>query len=225
MLEAVLFDLDGTLADTAPDLCGAANFLLMEAGRPPADFHRLRPYVSQGVRGLLHAAFGLTPEDVDYAPLAERFLARYAAHLCVESRLFDGVPALLTDIEQRQMAWGIVTNKRMRFTDPLVAQLDLSPRTTCVVSGDTTSEAKPSARPVLHACSLLGVAPARTLFVGDDRRDIEAGRAAGCTTVAVRYGYLGDCGPIESWGADLIIDHPEALIAYLSTQAIPPTAR
>lgn len=216
MFEAVLFDLDGTLADTAPDLGGATNRLLQEEGLLPAALPRLRPYVSQGVRGLLKAGFGIDPTHADYERLFQRFLAIYASRICDESRLFDGIPELLDRLETMGLRWGIVTNKRMRFTDPLVELLELSPRTRCVVSGDTTAAAKPSPLPVLHACALLACAPQRTLYVGDDRRDIEAGRAAGCLTVAVSYGYLGDSGPISGWGADLLIDHPSELADYLA---------
>lgn len=215
MLEAVLFDLDGTLADTAPDLGGAANILLLEEGRPQQPLAALRPYTSQGVRGLLRAGFGIAPEHPDYARLAQRFLEIYAARLCDETRLFAGIPELLDEVEAQGLAWGIVTNKRQRYTDPLVEQLRLTPRTRCVVSGDTTAATKPSPLPILHACALLGCAPQRTLYVGDDRRDTEAGRAAGCLTVAVAYGYLGDSGPLPDWGADLIIDHPAELADYL----------
>ncbi|MFZ2268660.1 MAG: HAD-IA family hydrolase [Azonexus sp.] len=218
MFEAVLFDLDGTLADTAPDLGGAANQLLQEEGLPPAALAYLRPYASQGVRGLLKAGFGIDQTHVDYPRLFDRFLDLYAARICEDSRLFEGIPELLDALEGMGLRWGIVTNKRMRFTDPLVELLELSPRTRCVVSGDTTAEAKPSPLPVLHACQLLACAPQRTLYVGDDRRDIEAGRAAGCLTVAVTYGYLGDSGPLTAWGADLIIDHPAELAAFLSAR-------
>ena len=220
MLEAVLFDLDGTLADTAPDLGGAANFLLAEEGRPQRPLEQLRPYVSQGVRGLLKAAFSIDAQHPDYVRLSDRFLALYANRLCAETTLFDGIPDLLNTIESLNLGWGIVTNKRMRFTDPLVELLALSPRPRCVVSGDTTAEAKPSPLPIHHACTLLGVSSVRTLYVGDDQRDILAGRAAGCTTVAVRYGYLGDGGPIESWGADLIIDHPDELSALIRQRSV-----
>lgn len=218
MFEAVLFDLDGTLADTAPDLGGTANFLLQEEGRPQQSIEILRPWVSQGVRGLLRAGFGIDKSHADYERLSHRFLEIYASRLCDKTRLFDGIPELLSALESMGLAWGIVTNKRMRFTDPLVELLALSHRTPCVVSGDTTAEAKPSPLPVLHACRLLQSAPERTLYVGDDRRDIEAGRAAGCMTVAVSYGYLGDGGPLESWGADLIIDHPTELTAFLANR-------
>ena len=127
-----------------------------------------------------------------------------------------GIPELLDALESLNLGWGIVTNKRMRFTDPLVELLQLTPRTNCVVSGDTTAEAKPSPLPIEHACRLLNCRPERTLYVGDDRRDILAGHAAGCQTVAVSYGYLGDGGPLHTWGADLIIDHPAELAAYLT---------
>ncbi len=215
MFEAVLFDLDGTLADTAPDLGGAVNRLLHDEGRPQQALETLRPYTSQGVRGLLKAGFGVDPQHPEYENLARRFLDIYAQRLCQETRLFDGIPELLDDIEAMALPWGIVTNKRMRFTDPLVDLLQLTPRTKCVVSGDTTGEAKPSPLPILHACRLLGCAPERTLYVGDDRRDIVAGQAAGCTTVAVAYGYLGDSGPVQGWGADLIVDRPADLAAFL----------
>jgi N-acetyl-D-muramate 6-phosphate phosphatase len=221
MLDAVLFDLDGTLADTAPDLCGAVNILLSEEGRPQQPFSRLRPHTSGGVRGLLGEGFGIEPAHPDYARLAARFLEIYAERLCELSTLFDGIPALLDTLETRGIAWGIVTNKRARYTNPLVAALGLSPRTPCVVSGDTTAEAKPSPLPILHACAVLGCVPQRTLYVGDDRRDIIAGQAAGTLTAAVSYGYLGDSGPPHSWGADFIADHPANLASYLFRSGVP----
>ena len=216
MFDAVLFDLDGTLADTAPDLGESANILLQEEGRPQLSLETLGPFTSQGVRGLLKAGFGIDGTHSAYERLSQRFLAIYADRLWHASRLFDEVPELLDALEAMNLAWGIVTNKRMRFTDPLVELLQLTPRTTCVVSGDTTAEAKPSPLPILHACQLLNCRPERTLYVGDDRRDIVAGNAAGCKTVAVSYGYLGDSGPLHTWGADLIIDRPSQLAEYLA---------
>ena len=215
MFDSVLFDLDGTLADTAPDLGWAANALREAEGMEPLPLATLRPWTSQGVRGLLRTAFGIAPGQAGYDDLAQRFQAIYAERLCVDTVLFEGVAELLDELEALGLAWGIVTNKRMRYTDPLVAQLGLTPRTTCVVSGDTTAEAKPSPLPVLHACQLLGCRPERTLYVGDDRRDIVAGNAAGCRTVAAAYGYLGDSGPAMAWGADWIIGQPRELSTQL----------
>ena len=221
MFEAVLFDLDGTLADTAPDLGESANLLLAEEGHAAKPLAMLRPYTSQGVRGLLKAGFDIDATDPHYERLSHRFLEIYEQRLCAATRLFDGIPELLDALESLNLGWGIVTNKRMRFTDPLVDLLQLTPRTNCVVSGDTTAEAKPSPLPIEHACRLLNCRPERTLYVGDDRRDIIAGRAAGCQTVAVSYGYLGDGGPLHTWGADLIIDHPAELAAYLNRCVVP----
>ncbi|MDR1994856.1 HAD-IA family hydrolase [Azonexus sp.] len=221
MLEAILFDLDGTLADTAPDLGQAVNTLLREEARPEQPLAKLRPYTSAGVRGLLHAGFGIAPEHPDYDRLAQRFLDLYAARLCAETRLFAGIPELLDQIEALRLDWGVVTNKRRRFTEPLTVQLGLSPRTPCIISGDSTAAPKPSPLPLLHACALLDCAPERSLYVGDDQRDIVAGKAAGCLTVAVSWGYLGDSGPIEEWGADQIIDHPDELAAFLVTHVAP----
>lgn len=221
MLDAVLFDLDGTLADTAPDLGAATNRLLEEEGRPALPLATLRPYTSSGVRGLLRASFDIGPDDSRYERLAARFLAHYEARLCEDTVLFNGIAELIDTLETAGLRWGIVTNKRRRFTDPLVARLGLSPRTPCVVSGDTTAEAKPSALPVLHACTLLGVAPHRALYVGDDLRDIQAGRNAGCGTVAVSYGYLGHSGPLGTWGADLIVDHPDQLAEHVLSRVAP----
>lgn len=221
MFEAVLFDLDGTLADTAPDLGGTVNMLLREEGRPEHALAVLRPYVSQGVRGMLKAGFGIDAQHPEYERLADRFLGIYAERLCAETRLFDGIPELLAYLEKAGLGWGIVTNKRQRFTDPLVELLSLAERTNCVVSGDTTPESKPSPLPILHACKLLRCTPDRAIYVGDDIRDIQAGRAAGCMTVAVSYGYLGDSGSPEAWGADLVIDHPAELQSFLAKRALP----
>lgn len=215
MFEAVLFDLDGTLADTAPDLGRALNRLRIEDNLPALPLEILRPYVSQGVRGLLQAGFGIDPDHPEYGRLSSRFLDIYAEDICSETRLFQGIPELLNALEEAGISWGIVTNKRTRFTTPVVAALGLAERTVCVVSGDTTAMPKPSPLPLLHACGLLACRPEGTLFVGDDRRDVEAGKAAGTRTVAVSYGYLGDGGPVHTWEADFIADHPLEILDYV----------
>ena len=207
----VLFDLDGTLADTAPDLAATANAMRQARGLAALPYADLRPLASHGARGLIGRALGRTPEHDDFEPLRQEFFSRYEAALCVHSRLFDGIESLLSALETSGRPWGIVTNKIARFTDPLVRALDLHRRAACVVSGDTTAHAKPHPLPLLHAAREAGRSAAEAIYVGDDLRDVQAGRAAGMATIAVRYGYLGDAAPIESWGADHIVDTPSAL--------------
>jgi phosphoglycolate phosphatase len=208
----VLFDLDGTLADTAPDLAAVANRMRAVRGLAPLPYDELRPLASHGARGLIGKALGVAQQESGFVTLRDEFFATYEAALCVHSRLFEGMEAVLGAIEARGARWGIVTNKMMRFTDPLVAALGLRERAACVVSGDTTPYAKPHPAPLLHALTACEVAPAAAVYVGDDLRDIEAGRAAGMTTVAVRYGYLGEGRPIEDWGADRIVATPDGLL-------------
>ncbi|MCA3222925.1 MAG: phosphoglycolate phosphatase [Burkholderiales bacterium] len=208
----VLFDLDGTLADTAPDLAAVANRMRAVRGLAPLPYDELRPLASHGARGLIGKALGVAQQESGFVTLRDEFFATYEAALCVHSRLFEGMEAVLGAIEARGARWGIVTNKMMRFTDPLVAALGLRERAACVVSGDTTPHAKPHPAPLLHALTACEVAAGATVYVGDDLRDIEAGRAAGLATVAVRYGYLGEGRPIEDWGADRIVATPDDLL-------------
>ncbi|MCU0938382.1 MAG: HAD-IA family hydrolase [Burkholderiaceae bacterium] len=215
----VLFDLDGTLADTAPDLAATANAMRVARGFDALPFDVLRPLASHGARGLLGRALGVLPEQAEYEALRQEFFDRYEAALCVHTRLFGGIEPLLADLESAGRPWGIVTNKIARFTDPLVAALDLTRRAACVVSGDTTAHAKPHPAPLLHAAALAARAAEQAIYVGDDLRDIQAGRAAGMATVAVRYGYLGEATPIEHWGADHIAATPAALHRLLSDAA------
>ncbi len=215
MAEAVFFDLDGTLADTAPDLAGTLNRLKAEQGLPPSPYDILRPRVSQGVRGMLGAGFGLQPEDAAYPPLADRFLSLYSEALCVETRLFAGMAELLDQLDALGITWGVVTNKAERLARPIIVALGLSERCACIVGGDTASRPKPHPDPLLHACSLTGHAPQHSLYVGDDIRDIQAGRAAGMTTVAAAYGYLGSAEPVHAWNADTIIEHPLDILPLL----------
>jgi phosphoglycolate phosphatase len=215
MFDAVLFDLDGTLADTAPDLGGALNRLRIEQGLDVLPMEVLRPVASNGVRGLLGVGFGIAPDHPQYAGLAERFLELYAGALCVHTTLFAGIGELLDGLDARGIRWGIVTNKQARYTLPLVERLGLSPRAGCVVSGDSTPWPKPHPHPLLLGSSLLGVDTARCAYVGDDLRDIQAGRAAGMATVAAGYGYLGSKEPIASWEADHLIDAPIELLRLL----------
>jgi 2-phosphoglycolate phosphatase len=218
-LSLVLFDLDGTLADTAPDLAAAANRQRIDHGLAPLPYPVLRPYASQGARGLIGRALDVGPDDARFEPLREQFLAYYEAALCVESRLFDGVQQVLDALAAHEVRWGIVTNKAARFTTPLVAQLGLSEGAACVVSGDTTPHAKPHPEPLRHAMRSARAQAATSLYVGDDRRDIQAGRAAGVATVAAAYGYLGDDGDTLSWQADHTIGHPLELLDLLPRAA------
>jgi phosphoglycolate phosphatase len=215
MIEAVFFDLDGTLADTAPDLGAALNRLLEEEGLPSLPVMELRPYVSAGSRGLLKAGFGLTPEDERYPAMQSRFLDHYAQALCVDTTLFPGMEELLDALDQRQIRWGVVTNKPHRFSMPLMENLGLSQRASVVVSGDTTAHAKPHPEPLLEAARQLGLAPQNCLYVGDDERDVVAGRAATMGTVAATYGYLGQKTDVSSWGAHALINSPAELLQLL----------
>lgn len=217
-IEAVLFDLDGTFADTAPDLGAALNRLLVEEGRPPLAFDVFRPHTSAGTRGMLRAGFGIAPEDPAYAALAERFLAHYTAALCVHTVLFEGMVELLMELEAQGVAWGIVTNKPARFTLPLMAALGYGERAACIVSGDSAPRPKPYADPILLGCAQIGIEPARCLYVGDDLRDIQAGQSAGTGTVAAAWGYLGADTPITEWGADSLVAHPLEILDLLANR-------
>ncbi len=212
---AVLFDLDGTLADTAPDLGGAVNRLLAEEGQPALPLALLRPHVSGGARALLRTAFALAPEDGAYAQMVARFLEHYANALCVDSRLFPGVAAMLTALGAQGVKWGIVTNKAERFARPLVEALGLQPSRGCVIGGDTAAHPKPHPAPLLLGCSLLEVEPSAAIYVGDDLRDILAGRAAGMCTITAAYGYLGGDSHYSTWQADAVIENPGDLLALL----------
>ena len=212
---AVLFDLDGTLADTAPDLARALNRVRAENDLAPLPAATTRPFTSSGARGLLKIGFGLAPGDERYEELKLQFLEFYAAEICVDTRLFDGMAELLARLDQDGLPWGVVTNKAERLTFPLLHGLRLAERAACIVGGDTAARAKPFPDPLLHASVVLRLAPSACLYLGDDLRDIQSARAAGMRSIAVRYGYLGDGGPIESWQADGIIDHPREVLDYL----------
>lgn len=211
-VRCVLFDLDGTLADSAPDLAAALNALRLSQGLAALPFEQLRTYTSQGVRGLLYAGVGMTPEHPDYAASSSTVLNYYAAHIKVHTQLFEGVEGLLDTLDERQCTWGIITNKHSRYTVPLVQAIGLAERAACIISGDTTAHPKPAPDPLLHACALIGIAPEDCIYVGDDRRDIEAAHAAGMRAVACRWGYLGPNEDPANWGAEFIIDHPQALL-------------
>lgn len=219
-IRLVLLDLDGTLADTAPDLAAAANRMRIARGIAPLPLAALRPYVSNGARGMIGRAFNVAPEDSRYAQLRLEFLQEYEAALCVESALFPGMDQTLRALEQRGIQWGIVTNKLARFTQPLVQALQLAQRAACVVSGDTTPFSKPHPAPLLHALAMTGVEAASSIYIGDDRRDIDAGRAAGTRTAVASYGYLGDEMSYDQWGADAVIESPLALLTLLGEDTL-----
>lgn len=211
--EAILFDLDGTLADTAPDLAAALNVLRASRGLEPAPYESLRPYASAGARGLIGAGLGLGPDAEEYEALRVAFLDSYAASIAVHSRLFDGVPALLDHLQAAGISWGIVTNKAMRFTDTLVPLIGLG-HAGCIVSGDTTPHPKPHPAPLLEAAQRLRVSPQACWYVGDDMRDIQAGRAAGMVTIAAAWGYCGSDGPTQ-WNAHAIAGSPLGLLELI----------
>ncbi len=210
MGRAVLFDLDGTFADTAPDLGRAINTMRAARGLSPVPLADTRRVTSMGARGLLGVGFGIGPEHADYAAMREEFLTLYENNLCCDSTLFPGIPELVAHLEHHGIVWGIVTNKAERFAKPLLQQLGYAARAACIIGGDTTGHMKPHPAPLLAAATAIGADPANCHYVGDDRRDIEAGRAAGMRTIAVRFGYLNGSNP-DDWGADSVVSSPEEI--------------
>jgi N-acetyl-D-muramate 6-phosphate phosphatase len=215
MTACVLFDLDGTFADTAPDLYDALNRLLSSLGRASLTYEAFRPSVSHGSQAMLKVAFGIEPDHPDYPSLQQRFLDFYLADIGSHTRLFEGMDGVISKLEAAQIPWGIVTNKPARLTEPLMRQLGLFTRACAVVSGDTTAHAKPHPEPILHACRMAGVEPTRTIYVGDAERDIEAGRNAGTRTLVALFGYLSSQDNPQAWQADGMIAHPLDLLTWL----------
>jgi N-acetyl-D-muramate 6-phosphate phosphatase len=216
MIRAILFDLDGTFADTAPDLAGAINVMRRARRLPDLPLSATRPVSSHGARGLLNAGFGIGPEHPDYRAMREEFLTLYERDICRETRLFPGIGELLDAIEGRGLRWGIVTNKAERLARLLLEQLGMSARAACIIGGDSTPNLKPHPGPLLAACGVIGEEARACIYVGDDRRDIEAARAAGMRPVAVDWGYHHpEQGGPGTWRADGVIARPQELTALL----------
>ncbi|MGD9842757.1 MAG: phosphoglycolate phosphatase [Steroidobacteraceae bacterium] len=211
---ALLLDLDGTLLDTAPDMAAALNALLIEEQRTPLAFEAIRPVVSNGSAGLIQLAFG-TPDESERQRLTSRFLAIYRGALAVHSQLFAGFAPLLEQIRERDMCWGIVTNKPAWLTDPLLAALDLDTQADCIISGDTLSERKPHPLPLLHAAQLIGLQPAECLYVGDAERDIQSARAAGMPSLVALWGYIEKTTAPHEWQANGMVEQPAQLRPWL----------
>lgn len=214
-VRAVLFDLDGTLIDSAPDLAAAADSLRTARGLPALPFQAYRPHAGAGARGLLGVALDITPQDGAFESMREAFFQAYEQRMTNETRVFDQVPELIDALRARGLRWGVVTNKIERFTQVLARRLALLGSADVLISGDTTAHIKPHPQPLLEAASRLGLPPQACVYVGDDERDIQAGRAAGMKTVAAAYGYLGKQAQPVAWGADLCIDDPLQLLKWL----------
>lgn len=214
-LRAVLFDMDGTLLDTAPDFIAVCQAMRLDRGLEPLDNTLIRDQISGGARAMVAATFAIDPQAEGFETLRQEFLERYQSHCAVFSKLFDGMPTLLEDIEQAKLLWGVATNKPVCFAEPIMQQLGLATRSAVLVCPDHVSRSKPDPEMLLLACEKLGIQPGEALFVGDDLRDIESGRAAGCKTAAVTYGYIHPDDNPRHWGADVVVDHPQDLRAVL----------
>jgi N-acetyl-D-muramate 6-phosphate phosphatase len=216
--QAIFFDLDGTLIDSAPDLGAAADKMRTDRGMPSLPLDLYRPMAGAGARGMLKVGFGIAPDHADFAALREEFFQNYEADLISRTMAFDGVAAMLDSLKTQGIAWGIVTNKSQRFTLPLARQMPLLHAACAVVSGDTTPHSKPHPAPVLEAARIAGYAPQRCWYVGDDKRDIDAGLAAGMFSVAAAWGYLGEHA-IDQWGAHAVAHAPADLLQWLQVAA------
>jgi len=214
-ITTLLFDLDGTLIDTAPDMAYALNQLLQEQGKTPLPYETIRPMVSHGGAALTRLGFGEQPLEAEFEALRLRFLQIYKQNIARESRLFDGFAELLQQAEEKGLTWGVVTNKPSWLSEPLMKQLKLHRRCASLVSGDTTKERKPHPEPLFHACKEIGVKPEQCLYVGDAQRDIEAGNRAGMLTLAALFGYLGAEDQASDWNADGLINHPSEIWQWL----------
>lgn len=216
MVRAVLFDLDGTLVDTAPDLGDTINAMLARRGRQALAQTAIRARASHGSQALIRLAFGVAEDDSVFPELRREFLEHYSAHLADRSRLFSGMEQLLAKLEDHAIAWGVVTNKPTCYTEPLLERLGLLKRAACVVSGDTCARSKPDPEPMWHACRMIGLAPERCLYVGDAERDIEAARAAHMPAIVALYGYIAETDQPTVWGGDGFIRYPLELLDYLN---------
>jgi len=210
-LRAVLFDMDGTLLDTAPDFIAICQTMLAERGLPNVDPQLIRDVISGGAKAMVAATFAMSPEAPEFDALRLEFLERYEVGCAVHSRLYEGMAELLADLEKANLAWGVVTNKPLRFAEPIMQQLGLAQRSALLICPDHVTHSKPHPEPLILACKMLDLDPASVLFVGDDLRDIESGREAGTRTAAVRYGYIHPHDNPSHWGADVVVDHPSDL--------------
>jgi phosphoglycolate phosphatase len=217
-MRAVLFDLDGTLADTAPDMARTVNMMRTARHLPTVPLEAVRPHVSKGARGMIGAAFNVTPDHAEFQAMREEFLRIYADNLCVDTVLFPGMEDVLDTLEARGIAWGVVTNKFERLARPVLEGLGLATRAAVIVGGDTCPRPKPFPDPLLHAAGLLGIPPAVTLYVGDDERDVQAARAAGMPVIVAGYGYLGDGPPPAFWSADGIVQDASGIGKWIDAQ-------
>lgn len=215
--QAVLFDLDGTLIDSAPDLGAAADKMRTDRGLASYPLEKYRPMAGAGARGMLGVAFGISPESPGFDELREEFFVTYERRMLLNTQVFDGVQALIEELRQQGLLWGVVTNKSMRFTDPLTRAIPLFETAGAVISGDTTPFAKPHPEPLHEAARRLGVPSDACMYVGDDERDIIAGRAAGMRTVAATYGYMGSQADSALWKADASISSPMELLKLLNS--------
>lgn len=214
-LQAVLFDMDGTLLDSAPDFIAITQAMRTARGLPPLADKLIRDHISGGARAMVASAFDEAPDSAAFEVLRQEFLERYQQHCAVLTRPFEGIEALLDDIEQARLLWGVATNKPLRYAEPLMQGLNLGERSAVLVCPDHVERSKPAPDMLLLACQQMGVNPEAVLFVGDDARDIESGRAAGCRTAAVTYGYIHPEDNPRNWGADVVVDHPSELRAVL----------
>lgn len=215
MIKSVLFDLDGTLVDTAPDLGYALNLQLARHGKTTLPDETIRPFASHGTKGLLHIGFGLAPEDDAFNAMRNEYLSIYDTVVARNPTLFDGMDAVLEALEQANIPWGIVTNKPSRFTKPLVNSMGLDKRAVVVISGDEASEPKPSPQTLLMACEQTKIDPMDCLYIGDAERDVQAGNVIGMKTVVALFGYIDETDAPETWGADVLIETPLAILDLL----------
>lgn len=213
--QAVLFDLDGTLIDSAPDLASAANDLRVDHGLAPLPYAAFRPMVGSGARGMVGVGFGVAPGDARFEPLKQAFLAHYERRMHEATRVFSLVGPMLDALDAAGCRWGIVTNKAMRFADPVVAAVGLHRRAAVLVGGDSTPHTKPHPAPLLEAARRMGLDPVNIAYVGDDHRDIQAGHNAGMQALAAAWGYLGQGEHIDDWGADRVLQSPNELLTWL----------
>ncbi len=214
-IDTILFDLDGTLLDTAPDLAFALNQVLIEQQREPLPLEQIRPWVSHGGKTMIRQGFNFLDNETEVDIIHKQFLAIYSSHIADKSVFFPDMETVLTSLENKGLKWGIVTNKPGWLTDPLLQKLELTNRSACNVSGDTLSQSKPHPAPLLHACKLLGTIPKKCIYVGDAERDIEAGQRAGMQTLIAAYGYLATTDIPEQWGADGILQQPLDLLDWI----------